>query len=318
MRPPVLHAKFTHRRSPPPQARGTGVRKLPNATPEANPSESGSPFAFLQELTRELSAGRVELPSFPEVVTRVQNVVADPDSTSERIVKVVGTDIGLVTRLLTMANSALLYRGEQVTDLRLAITRMGYSNVRTAALAYANAQLRRAPALEHIRADLERFWHESTQVAALAYAIARENRSIRADEAMLAGLVHNIGKVYIASRAPRNLALNSNAELMDHLLAEWHAGIGQAIVQNWKLSDDIATAIGGQYDRQRTHEGPPDLQDLLVTTIVLSDEIARKDGESTATSVLPGAKVLGLDEAAIIRVLFDLQTDLLMLHTALG
>jgi len=291
---------------------------LPIDTSETNSPESGSPLAFLRELTRELSTGRVELPSFPEVVTRVQRAVADPDSTSERIVKVVGADGVLVSRLLTMANSALLYRGEKVTDLRLAITRMGYSNVRTAALAYANAQLRRAPALEHIRADLEKYWQDSTQVAALAYAIARENRSVPADEAMLAGLVHNIGKVYIASRAPRNLALNSNAELKDHLLAEWHAGIGQAIVQNWKLSDDIATAIGGQCDRDRAHDGPADLQDLLAMTIVLADQIAAKDGESTAASVLPGAKLLGLDEAAIIRVVFDLQTDLLMLHTALG
>jgi HD-like signal output (HDOD) protein len=282
-------------------------------------TERDSPFAFLQELARELSQGRVELPSFPDVVARVQNAVADPYSTSERLAKVVGADGALASRLFTMANSALLHSGgARITDLKLAITRIGYEHVRTAALAYAAGQLLRAPALVHIRADLERYWQESTQVAALAYAIAREKRSVRADEAMLAGLVHNIGKVYILSRAPRNSELNADPELRDQLLAEWHPSIGQAIVENWKLSDEIATAVGGQLDRHRTHKGPPDLQDFLVVALAMADEIATNDGEGTEVSALPVAQHLGLDDAAIIRIVLDLKTDLLMLQAALG
>jgi len=289
------------------------------STSGAHSTERDSPFAFVQELARELSKGHVELPSFPDVVTRVQKAAADPDSTSERLAKVVGADGGLVSRLFTMANSALLHSGgAKVTDLKLAITRIGYAHVRTAALGYATGQLLRAPELVHIRADLERYWQESTRVAALAYAIAREKRSARADEAMLAGLVHNIGKMYIVSRAPRASVLNTDPELRDRLLGEWHASIGQAIVENWKLSDEIATAIGGQFDRYRTHKGAPDLQDFLVMALAMAEQIASNDGEGAAVSALPVAQFLGLDDAALIRIVLDVKTDLLTLQTALG
>ena len=114
---------------------------------------AGSPFQFVSELAKELSAGRVELPSFPDAAARVQQVLSDDSVTSERIARVVSADAGLAARVLTMANSTLLHRGgAPVTDLKVAVTRIGHDNIRTAALAYANAQLRRAAELAHIRA----------------------------------------------------------------------------------------------------------------------------------------------------------------------
>lgn len=113
-------------------------------------------FKFVSDLAKELSSGRVELPSFPDAAARVQQALSDPQVTSERVARVIGADAGLAARLFTMANSTLLHRGTTpVTDLKLAVTRIGHDNIRTAALAYANAQLRRAPELAHIRLELE-------------------------------------------------------------------------------------------------------------------------------------------------------------------
>ena len=60
------------------------------------------------------------------------------------------------------------------------------------------------PTLAHIRAQLEACWQQGVRVAALAHAIAKESRRVRPDEAMLAGLLHNIGKVYILARSPKD------------------------------------------------------------------------------------------------------------------
>ena len=127
------------------------------ATPAAREGEtSSSAFEFVTELARELSSGRVELPSFPEAAARLQQALADTNVTAERIALVLGTDAGLTARVLTMANSTLLHRGgKPVSDLKLAVTRIGHENIRVAALAYASAQLKRAPELAHIRGDLE-------------------------------------------------------------------------------------------------------------------------------------------------------------------
>ena len=103
----------------------------------ADADSTGTPFRFLSDLARELSAGRVDLPSFPDAVARVQHVLSDDSITSERIARVVSSDAGLAARILTMANSTLLHRGgSRVTDLKIAITRIGHDSIRSAALAY--------------------------------------------------------------------------------------------------------------------------------------------------------------------------------------
>ncbi len=77
-------------------------------------------FKFVSDLAKELSAGRVELPSFPEAAARVQQVLSDDSVTSERIARVISADAGLAARVLTMANSTLLHRGgTPVTDLKI-------------------------------------------------------------------------------------------------------------------------------------------------------------------------------------------------------
>ncbi len=289
-----------------------------NTQPAAGNSGAAA-FEFLQSLARELSAGRVELPSFPDAAARVQLAVSNPDSTSERVAKVISADGGMASRVISMANSALLRRsGEPVTDLKLAIARLGFQQVRSASLAYAAEQLRQAPRLLHIRGELEQYWGASIEVAAMARAIATECRGLQADAAMLAGLLHNFGKVYILSRAPVNSPLYVDHALREQLMQTWHAGIGQAIAENWGLSGDIAQAIGGQHDTERRHSGPPDVQDVLVTAIALVELTKSGAGESDKAAALPAAKALRLDDTGIIRIVLDSQTELQVLNAALG
>jgi HD-like signal output (HDOD) protein len=295
-----------------------------SASPSAPPDAT---FKFVTDLARELSAGRVELPSFPEAAARLQQVLSDEAVTSERIARVISADAGLAARVLTLANSTLLHRGgPPVTNLKNAITRIGYENIRTAALAYANAQLRRAPELAAIRPQLESCWQEGMRVASLAHAIAKESRGVRADEAMLAGLLHNIGKVYLIARAPRDTA--SGPDLDEQSLRPWYPGIGQALIENWKLPEEIAAAVGGQLESERVHEGSPDLQDLLIVAVSVAaqmneraaegDELGQEREHEQDAAGMPAAAALGLDDSAFVRIMLESQTELEMLQAALG
>src|SRR5687767_8512945 len=137
------------------------------------PAATSGAFAFIAELAQEVSAGRVELPSFPDVAVRVRKVLADEHVSNEQIARVVGSEAGLAARVFTLANSAALNRsGRSVSELKTAINRIGHNNVRTAAVSFAIAQLRRASELRNISGELEQVWQEATLVAALAYSIA--------------------------------------------------------------------------------------------------------------------------------------------------
>ena len=285
------------------------MRSTSAATENVDPG-----FQFVRSLAAELSAGRVELPSFPDVAAKVQQVLNDESIARERIARVVAADAGLAARLLTMANSTLLHRGgPQVTDLKIAVTRIGHENIRTAALAYASAQLRRAPELAHIRGALEQCWQEGLRVAALAHAIAKESRRVRADEAMLAGLMHNIGKLYMLARMPKD-----GNRLDPAVMQEWSPSIGQALSENWKLPEPICAAIAGQRELDRSHEGPPDLQDLLIIAVHVADQMAHNASDDAGMSKFPAAVALGLNDSALVRIMLESQTELAMLQAALG
>jgi HD-like signal output (HDOD) protein len=285
------------------------------AQPKAQDS-GGSPFQFLSELARELSAGRVDLPSFPDAAARVQHVLSDEEVTSERIARVISADAGMAARILTMANSTLLHRGgAPVTDLKVAITRIGHESIRAAALAYATAQLRRAPELEPIRPQLERCWLEGLRVAALAHAMAKESRCVRPDEALLAGLLHNMGKVYIVARSRKQGAALS---VDDAVVRDWHPGIGQALIENWKLPEEIAAAVGGQLQLERSHTGPADLWDLLIVAVNVAAQMADNAADDAALAQMPPAVALGLTDSAFVRIMLESQTELEMLQAALG
>jgi HD-like signal output (HDOD) protein len=290
-----------------------------SATSRSQPAEAdstGSPFQFLSDLARELSAGRIDLPSFPDAVARVQHVLSDDSITSERIARVVSSDAGLAARILTMANSTLLHRGgSPVTDLKIAVTRIGHDSIRAAALAYATAQVRHAADLAHIRNDLERIWQEGVRVAALAHAMAKESKLMRPDEALLAGLLHNIGKVYIIARTPKGAV---QVHIDDAVLRDWHPGIGQALIENWKLPEEIAAAVGGQNDVERSHAAPADLQDLLIVAVSLATQMANNAADDAALARMPAATAMGLTDSAIVRIMLESQTEMETLQAALG
>ena len=93
-------------------------------------------FTFVQALASELSGGKIELPGFPHIVMRVQRVLADENSDTNRIVKVLGSEPVLASQIVRMANSAALNpAGVPVTDLRTAVSRVGLDTVRSATIA---------------------------------------------------------------------------------------------------------------------------------------------------------------------------------------
>ena len=119
-------------------------------------------FAFVQALAAELSTGKVELPSFPDIAMRVRQVLADETVTPEKVVRVVGSEPALAARLLQLANSAALnFSGKAVTDLRTAVNRMGFNMVRSAAIAFAMSQLKKVDALKGLEKPLDALWRRS-------------------------------------------------------------------------------------------------------------------------------------------------------------
>jgi putative nucleotidyltransferase with HDIG domain len=281
------------------------------------PAEQSGAFAFVSELAQEVSRGKIELPSFPDVAVRVRKVLADEHVSNEQIARVVSSEAGLAARVFTLANSAALNRsGRVVPELKTAVHRIGHNNVRTAAVSFAIAQLRRASELRHISRELEQLWQEATMVAALTYTIA-SRCGINPDESMLAGLLHNVGKIYILARANRHDSLFKDPAALPQVLRDWHANVGKAIVENWGFPEHIAEAIGEHENIDRT-VGYPDVTDVLTVALMMAGFMGH---EADLELNMQGVKAfwrLGLDNDKCVHVMRDCAEEISALRTALG
>ena len=241
------------------------------AKTDSSPLSDPEAFAFVQALASELSTGKVELPSFPDIALRVRNVLADDSVTPEKVVRVVGSEPALAARLLQLANSAALnFSGKPVTDLRTAVNRMGFNMVRSAAIAFAMSQLKKVDALKGLEKPLDTLWARSAGVAAMSHAVARRLAKVNPDTALLAGLLHGVGQLYILTRTAKHPKLFANVAVYHNIVRDWHSSIAKALLENWDMAEEIVDAVANYEDISRSHIGPTDLTDVLSVGYLLA------------------------------------------------
>lgn len=286
-------------------------------TPPA--SAHADAFEFVKNLALELSSGKVDLPAYPDVAVRLRQVLADENVTPHKIELVVSTEPALAGKLLMIANSAALNpAGPRITSVKAAVTRMGFNMVRSASLAFAMEQIRKASALVAIRDQMNALWERSILLAGLAYVIARRCTQVNPDTALLAGLLHAVGKLYILTRAVKSPSLWSDTPTYNQIVTDWHGNIAKAILENWDIGDKIVEAVADYENLERTHVGFADLTDVLSVANLLAD--LGNDQESVA-ALVGGLKVfdrLHLDAAGVQRLLTESEKEVSSFRAALG
>lgn len=279
----------------------------------------GPAFAFVQRLAGELSGGELDLPSSPEIVVRVRDALRDPNVTAAKLARVVGSEPALAARIMHLASSfAINPEGRRVADLRRAITMMGFNNLRSAAIAFAIAQLRDAARLRSVRERLTDIWMQSVLVASVCQAVARRHASLGADEAMLAGLMHGVGKLYILGRADTCPELFHDPASLALVLRDWHASIGKAILEAWGFPEPVAEAVGEQEDIERASTGPVDLTDVLIVSVMMAAYAGHPADLELNMQGVRAFSRLGLDGPTCAAVLRDAEVEVQSLKVALG
>ena len=149
----------------------------------------------------------------------------------------------------------------------MAVNRMGFNLVRSVAVAFAIRQLRVRHAYSGaVRAEIETAWRDSIKVASVCYLLAKHCTHLNPDQALLAGLLHVVGRLYVAVRAAAFDGFEDDTALEQ--LTPWRGRIGKAILEGWGLPEALQHAVEHQDDAD-----------------YMSDEVS-------LTTVLIGAKLL--------------------------
>lgn len=221
-------------------------------------------FGFVQLLAEELSTGRVSLPGIPEVALRVQRALSDDNANIDVVVRAINAEPTLAMQIMRMANSAALSAGAaRVQDVRAAVLRAGTQMVRAAALAFLVKQLKASSELLPLRERLNALWRHGVSVGAVGRVLACHVQGVAPDAALLAGLLHVIGRLYILSRLERLPALLQEPQALEKILADWSGNVGKALLENWQMPEEYGEAVANFDNRERDNRGPIDLTDML-------------------------------------------------------
>jgi len=290
-----------------------------------HPAEAPAPqtpsksFAFVQLLAKEVSEGKLEVPGFPDVAMRVRRTLDDPNCTASSVATIVSAEPVLTARLLRLANSAALRPASAtVKDTKTAVSRLGFALVRSATVAFAVTQMKMAHRYAAAKERFEAIWQHSTMVAAIAHVLAKSCKGVNPDEALLAGLMHAIGKLYILSRAQDNPDLFQNDAEFDSVLADWYVPAGEAILQNWNFSEDIIKAVSAQLDADRAIEGSIDLADILIVALPLPPVLGERDQLALLLDATRASERLRMTTSTCISALKEAQQQIAELQQALG
>jgi HD-like signal output (HDOD) protein len=276
-----------------------------------------APSEFLKELSAELASGDVRLPSFPDIAQRVQRALEDPRATPVQVARVIGIDAALAVRVLRLANSAFLNpSAKPITELQQAVNRLGHQLVRCTAVSFALQQMNAGDGVAALRPQLQELWRKGTLVASIAYVLARETRAANPDEALVAGLMHNIGSLYIAVRAHQHGAVLGADDAATRVLSNGHPRIAGAILGHWKFAPSIVSAVSNQ-NASNLPTGPAGLADVLIASISLVPCVFFRGLLDETVTAVAAFQRLALDTTECTRLLRTTGRQIKSLHSAL-
>jgi putative nucleotidyltransferase with HDIG domain len=248
---------------------------------------------LIDELLEEVATDKLVLPSLPEIALKVRDTLEDPDVTSAKLAKVIITDAALTARLIQIANSPLVRGSREIDSVETAIVRMGNTMVKNAVNGLIVQQIFQ-PTTELSDKKMRLFWQHSSQVAAICHAMAGFAR-LKPDQALLAGLVHDIGALPVIKRAEDIPELVNNEELLDTIIRQSHPQIGKAMLTKWEFPPALAEAAAEHENLSRTHEGAADYTDLVTVANLQSYVGEDHYLASVEWAKVPAFAKLGLD-----------------------
>jgi len=257
--------------------------------------------ALEKDLASVRSDAAVSLPGVPQIVTRLQQMLSDPEVGIPQLVPVINYEPVLVGRVLQMANSASLNpTRRQITDLRTGVTRVGFDLLRSAALAYALRQVSQAHSVKDIRPHLEALWERSAWIAAVSFVIARKFTRVNRDIAFLGGLMHGVGKLFILTRAAHYPFVLRDRAKYSSLLRKWHTPFAKSILTGWRIHEDVIQAVTQYENLNREVVGDePDLTDILATSYLVVGHVGRMQDLSMTVEKIAAFSRLRLDIMAV-------------------
>jgi HD-like signal output (HDOD) protein len=254
--------------------------------------------AYLRDIADALSRDELECPTFIDASLGARLALTDPNLSVAQVAKVVAGEPLLSARVVAYANSAATNQGgKPVTDVKTAVMRIGQNAVRNIAVALALRQISHAKELEPFRLQAREILEHGLEVAVLSNVLAVHTGTVAPDDALFAGLVHDLGHFYALWRATQFPELAARPDEVRSLVHDCHAAVSATMLRSLKLSPSIVLAVS-EHEKDPAELAPGSLSQILCLANRCANAPAAQSGEAAGTSAAAPAPERGLDEPA--------------------
>ena len=262
-----------------------------NATSDVRVEE----FRFVSLLALELDNGDIFLPSLPDVVLKIRALLEKDDCDFALVSQAISVDPVLVSRLFVFANSAYYNRANVKTEtLDAAIGRLGFEVVRNTAMSMAMRQLHNSDKRSTAVAQFRAVWARGMKLSSMAYAVAGQRSSLNRETAYLCGLMHEVGKLYILTKAEAFPKLRGNTSSLHRVMEEWNPQVAKSIIESWGFPDEVAESADPASYALGDLESSPTYSDVMLVAKVLVD--GNEERLSTVFEENPSCRRMAVNE----------------------
>jgi HD-like signal output (HDOD) protein len=201
---------------------------------------------------RQLVSRMDRLPSMPSLYVQIVDELQDPSISLENIGEIVARDLAMTAKILKLVNSAFFGLGHQISNPTQAVVYLGLDTIKSLVLSiHAFSQFASA---QRGTFSIDELWSHSQITAGLAKEIARQEGADQKvlDEAFVAGLLHDTGKLVLAANFPAQydqVLETERSSSLDLVAAEEnifranHADVGGYLLGLWGLPVPVVEAV---------------------------------------------------------------------------
>jgi HD-like signal output (HDOD) protein len=239
---------------------------------------------------KEFIQGSSRLPVLPKVTIRLLNALDSPDSSSKDIAEIIEGEPSLTAKLLKLANSSFYGQRGQISKIHNAVVVLGSKTIRSLALTVWTHTLRsQARNAEEMTMMVPLLAHGLAAGVAARLLAERANKNL-AEDAFMAGLLHDIGRVALVAQ----MGCDYQTQILDPARHEFlplhekeaallgfdHRDLGAALMASWALPPFLAEAVEKHHDKAIVPENQ-----LIVAAVALADSVATDLGFNLALDI---------------------------------
>ncbi|MGD0960954.1 MAG: HDOD domain-containing protein [Methylomonas sp.] len=248
---------------------------------------------FLNHAQTEIDANRLKLPTLPDIAQKVRQAVADNNATSEQIAAIIASDPALSARLIQLANSSFYRGGQEIKNIQTAVLRLGGVTTRTVVTSLVMQQMF-TPKTKVLLYYFQDIWTQSTNIAAICRALSHLAPHLDREVVMLAGLLHQIGKLPILTMVENIPEFRDSPARLGKLLEIAHAPMGKLIMDSWNFPAEIKPVAYEYQDFQRNPGTKADYVDIVQVAFLQNIIGADHPAASVDWGAVPAFAKLGL------------------------